>query len=222
MSTLTSRLGLTLPEQLDSMALGDNVLSDNYDNIDTNCHCRVVSSLGSITAPFNGQHVRNTSDNKNYIRINGSWVEFKSTHDAGSSVVGYKNSVSTNASTTVDGTEVHLLSNTVTSVTSGNRYLIIANISMVPNTATEFDWGVRLRHAAGASTTTSSTLAYTYYQDTYGISRPFQFVTTVIPGVTGQYTFSLYGIRTSGSAGNLTNNPNSSVTRLVVYDYTAI
>lgn len=74
MSTVTSRLGLTIPEVTDSMALGDDVLSANYDLIDTNIGFRTVTNLSDITTPFNGQLAFQTSDSNPYIRVNSQWI----------------------------------------------------------------------------------------------------------------------------------------------------
>jgi hypothetical protein len=93
---------------------------------------------------------------------------------------------------------------------------------MVQNVGSEFDWGLRLRHGAGGALNTSSTLAYTYYQDIYDISRPYNFVTTVIPSASGTYSFGVFGVRTSGPTDAITNNLDSSNSRVIVYGYNGI
>lgn len=224
MSTISPRLLMTLPEFLDPMNTGDNVLSDCYDKIDTNCHCRIVSSLGSVANPFNGLHVRNTGDNKNYLYKNNGWVEFSSAPGSNPGVVGYQISISTTSGTSLsNGSESQIIPETI-NVVSGHRYLITYCVSSyLSSPGTSNAVGFRIRTASGSSTTTSSDLIDTMFEfQVQNRERPFSRSVEYIAGATEQRTFTLYAYLGSGSSGDVVISNNSTTTRMYIYDYTPI
>lgn len=155
----TARLKLQIPEvSTDNMSDGDNVLSANYDLIDLNAHCRVVTNLVDVINPFNGQHVHVLSTGINYIRKNNVWALFAEPVSGGGSGSKGTNQITARA-TISPGSEVKITQVTFTPV-AGTRYLIRGSVN-VGLDSTSFSYtlaAIKLRWATGTNVTTAGTL----------------------------------------------------------------
>lgn len=213
--TTTTRLGLPLPTTSDSMALGDNNLSDAYDNIDLNCSCRLVSSLSDITVPFNGQHARSALDGNNYIRKNGSWIRSSSPSINGSTLKG-----STNITSSVSFTTTETLITSVTFAASdGRRYLIHAFVDIASSDTAYNEVIYRIRGASGGTVANSDTL---YHQKTFSFDEangPRGFgISTGFSADFASFTFGIFAVRNTG-AGTFNASLDTTHSNMWVYDW---
>lgn len=206
MSTVSSRLGLTVPEATDSMTLGDNLLSSNYDLIDTNAACVLVSTLGSVAAPFNGMHVRNAADNKNYFRINGAWVASDTVVVGNTPLAGSVD----NSTITAFTAETKILSVTFTAV-AGKRYLVSSCVTFIdddtdsPNAIT-----MRIRTASGATVTTAGSLIFSKSFGHLGNDGPHKCLVEYFPNSSAQFTVGVFAAKTTGTHGSSANDANTN------------
>lgn len=214
MSTLSSRLGLTIPEVSDSMTTGDNMLSDNYDNIDLNCNCRSVANLAAVTAPFNGQHVRSTADSANFFRKNGVWVN---SNTVPASSTPYMGSTDTTTATSFTTTEIKLYQFTFNAVVA-RKYLVHVNVDYHTTGTGANQITQRVRYAAGATVGTSDTLLiskiFYIYVANGAICTTFEF----FPNASAQYTLGVFALRTSG-AGTFNASNDSTDSNITVMDW---
>lgn len=209
MSTLSPRMGLTLPDitNIDSMAVADNILSGNYDIIDRDCHCRLVTALTDVVAPFNGQHVRNTTDTKHYFRKNGAWVDSSISPPAGSVLASSNDTVVATASFST--VETKLIQTTFTAI-AGHRYLIQCDIDYAMS---DLNYNVitqRIRYETGAVSTTAGTLLL---QKTIsmnrGVAGPHISILEFTAPASVQYSIGIFALRTTG-AGSIIVSRNST------------
>ncbi len=209
MTTSTSRISLAIPENTDSMADAPTLLSNNYDKIDNNCGCVLVSTLGSVSNPFNGMHVRNAADNKNYFRVNGAWVESNAA-STGNTAFGGVTDTTTQVSFTTETKIAQVTFNAV----AGRKYLIHTSIDLNISGTDNFDNIItqRIRYASGATVTTGGSLIHTKifgYRDDAG---PRHSIVEFFPNSTAQFTVGSFMLRTgTNSILASSDNCNSNV-----------
>jgi len=217
MSTTSPRLALTLPVNTDSMSSADNMLSTNYDNIDTNCHCRLVANQAAVTTPFNGQHIRSAADSANFFRKNGVWV---ASNSAPASLTPFKGSANNASAITVNASELEITQVTFTAV-AGRKYLVrccidYASDNLVSETSVEITQ--RIRYAAGADVTTSGTLLHTKIFHSFLGYAPAITIAEFFPNANAQYTVGVYALRTAGTDAIVVSK-NSRDSNIVVMDW---
>lgn len=226
MSTLSSRLKLELPNSLtDSMSLGDDILSSNYDIIDLNAHCRIVDELVDIINPYEGQHVHVNSDSTNYIRRDNEWTTFTTPPSTGGT--GLIDRSSFTAKVTINNTVETRISQITFTPVAGIRYLIKASLSIGRSLSNSLNGLIRLRSATGTNVTTSGTLLigrnFNIFSDLSvdvdtGTSGDISLsvFTEIFPNNTTELSVGLFIANTSGS-DPLISNPISMNSGTVTY-----
>lgn len=222
MSLLSPRLGLTLPDSLENMSLGDDILSDAYDKIDANCHCTVVPSLVSVTSPFEGMHVYSEADSKNYIYKNGNFSQIvgQSSTSPSSGVIGYKSKdvKTTNSSF---GSSTVILAQTSFNAILGNIYMFSASVSIEPDADTSAE-EVQCTVNLGLTGTISSdtlVLGTMYGFNSSKRTFPLNMVTDFIMDTTGLVYVSIFGKALSNT---FSVNPDGTFANIIAYDMTAV
>ncbi len=215
MSGTTTRLGLVTSAGVDSMAADVVNLANNYDKVDVNCGCVLVGTLGSVAAPFDGMHVRNAADNKNYFRINGAWVESNAAVIGNTALGGVTDTTSETVFTTTEAKLAQVTFNAAV----GRRYLVEASIDYYSvDTSSNNSVTTRIRYASGATVTTAGSLiiskvaGYTSDAGTRNIMVEF------FPNTTAQFSVGVFAVRSAGS-DSFSASRNSCDSNIWVMDW---
>lgn len=130
---VTSRLSLEKPTKEEFMALGDTILTANYNKIDLNCHQRIVANIADIVTPYEGESIYATVPVHNYVRKAGAWVQTDGVPPpASGGARGFKGEANDLVQKTYSTGLVDVLLYSITFTAElGRRYLIHYNFNAV-------------------------------------------------------------------------------------------
>lgn len=222
MSTTTPRIGFTIPIASESMALGDNILAENYRLADEAIGVNAGTSFP--LSPFVGKIFRRTDESKTYYWNGTIWVEWTS---SSTSLIGGIVAHATSVATGATGTTEVLGVQTSFSAVQNRRYLIKANISNFHTSAVEGFIRAALRWGT-ASITGASTLIREFrgYEDGANTTGRGGCFLTEFPYTGINQTIFIGLLYRSEDANQINTAGGSSPDRnsqvISVYDYGAV